>query len=133
MKIYLALTDPQSDAALIEALEEVFGAPCGPCATLVHRNEPEATRAVLKGASAVFGVWSPEDASAVGELAFAAGAGLPVYVVAKGDAPPWFCSGTGAGGHYSTALKAVAAYLRDLTAARSVPYEPRERPLAVKK
>jgi len=119
VKIFLANTDSQSDAALLAALEEVFGGPGMRVTTLVRRGGPEETRAAIKTADAVFGLWSPEDAAAVGELAFAAGAGRPVYVVASGEAPPWFCSGVGQGGYYATPLRAVAAFLRDLAARRA--------------
>lgn len=119
MRIFLASTDPQSDAALLAALEEVFGGRGTRVTTLVRRTGSEETRASIKTASAVFGLWSPEDAAAVGELAFAAGAGRPVYVVAPADAPPWFCSGVGQGGYYETPLRAVAAFLRDLAARRA--------------
>ena len=88
MKVFLASTDEHSDQPLLSVLEEVFG------------------------------VWSPDDAAAVGELAFAAGVGGPVYVVAPGHESPWFCSGIGYGGHFQTPLKAVAAFLRDLSAGR---------------
>jgi hypothetical protein len=119
MRIFLASTDPQSDAGLLASLEEVFGGRGNRVTTLVRRGGPEETRASIKTAAAVFGIWSPEDPAAVGELAFAAGAGCPVYVVARCDIPPWFCLGVGQGGYYDTPLRAVAAFLRDLAARRS--------------
>jgi len=118
MKLFLAQTDEQTDAALRDALDEVLQSPKVRLA-LVIRSAPEATRAAIQTADAVFGVWSPDDADAVGELAYAAGQGRPVYVVAPAVAPPWFCAGTGQGGHYTSALRAVAAFLRDLTARRA--------------
>ena len=117
MKLYLAVTDPQTDSALEDALSEVLQSP-GARIALVKRSTPEATRAAIQTAHAVFGVWSPEDALAVGELAYAAGQGRPVYIVALTGTPPWFCSGVGQGGAYASPLRAVAAFLRDLTARR---------------
>mgnify|MGYP001574185561 FL=1 len=124
MRIFLASTDPQTDEGLLSALEEVFGGRSSGVTTLVRRTGPEETRAAIKTAAAVFGVWSPDDAAAVGELAFASGVGRPVYVVAGLGAPPWFCSGVGAGGHYETPLRALAAFLRD-NAARLTDVAPR--------
>lgn len=119
MKLFLATTDDLTDRQILDALEEVLGEPgrSVTCA-LMRRTSPEATRAAIQTAHAVFGVWSPTDQLAVGELAYAAGVGRPVYVVAPPGTPPWFCSGVGAGGCYSTPLRAVAAFLRDLAARR---------------
>jgi hypothetical protein len=118
MKLFLAQTDPQTDAQLEAAIAEVMDVR-RTRATIHRRSRPEATRADIQTAEAVFGVWSPEDAHAVGELAYAAGIGRPVYVVAPVAAPPWFCSGVGHGGHYPSVLVAVSAFLRDLMARRA--------------
>ena len=118
MKVFLASTDQHCDEPLLSVLEEVFGGPGTRVTSIVRRTSPEQTRAAVKTSAAVFGVWSPDDAAAVGELAFAAGVGRPVYVVAPGHESPWFCSGIGQGGHFQTPLKAVAAFLRDLSAGR---------------
>ena len=117
MKLFLAQTDPHWDSVLRDVLEEVLETERTHVG-LVVRTTPEATRANIQTATAVFGNWSISDYEAVGELAYAAGVGRPVYIVSKNGPPPWFCSGLGHGGHYPSAHRAAVAFIRDMMARR---------------